>query len=377
MKASAKLLLKATSTPLASIFGSGFLVIVPILNGAVGPYSVYAMAAVCLIAFAMGSVIRYNIRNVEPLLDADTAPEITISLEKVSDLLLILAYGISVCLYIRILASFLLDGLNLDTQFNEHLVTIIIIGFIGIVGYVKGLKILEDIEILALIITIFIIIALFIGFGYYDISQLSNSGIILPKLPDRNFWDVITIIGGTLIVVQGFETSRYLEDDFDTETRIRSSRWSQIISTVVYVIFILLATPLMHFLGDTVKDSSLIMLAGKASIILPAPLVIAAVMSQFSAAVADTIGGGGNMEETLDHKIDTKHSYLLICGGAIILSFNSTLEILALASRAFAFYYTIQCLVAISISKSLTQKIAIGLIALILAFITIFAIPAG
>ena len=34
-----KNLLNATSTPLPSIFGSGFLVIVPILNGAVGGLS--------------------------------------------------------------------------------------------------------------------------------------------------------------------------------------------------------------------------------------------------------------------------------------------------------------------------------------------------
>src|SRR6516164_3342715 len=52
----------ARATPLASIFGSRFLVIVPILNAAVGPYSVVAMAAVCALAYAMGSVIRFNIR---------------------------------------------------------------------------------------------------------------------------------------------------------------------------------------------------------------------------------------------------------------------------------------------------------------------------
>ncbi|HJZ79817.1 MAG TPA: hypothetical protein VKD91_05710, partial [Pyrinomonadaceae bacterium] len=58
----------ARATPLASIFGSGFLVIVPILNGAVGPYSIVAMACVCTLAYAMGSVIRFNIRHAEPLL---------------------------------------------------------------------------------------------------------------------------------------------------------------------------------------------------------------------------------------------------------------------------------------------------------------------
>ena len=62
------LLTKATITPLASIFGSGFLIILPILAGAVGTYSVYAMAAVCLLAYAIGSVIRFNIKNAEPVL---------------------------------------------------------------------------------------------------------------------------------------------------------------------------------------------------------------------------------------------------------------------------------------------------------------------
>ena len=54
---------KAITTPLASIFGSGFLIIVPILAGAVGRHSVLAMVGVCALAVAVGSVIRFNIRN--------------------------------------------------------------------------------------------------------------------------------------------------------------------------------------------------------------------------------------------------------------------------------------------------------------------------
>jgi hypothetical protein len=65
MNEDTKKLLSATATPLASIFGSGFLVIVPILAGAVGPYAWLAMACVCGLAYAMGSVIRFNIRDAE------------------------------------------------------------------------------------------------------------------------------------------------------------------------------------------------------------------------------------------------------------------------------------------------------------------------
>jgi len=48
----------AMSTPLASIFGSGFLVIVPVLASSVGPYSVLAMLVVAFVAFQAGAVVR-------------------------------------------------------------------------------------------------------------------------------------------------------------------------------------------------------------------------------------------------------------------------------------------------------------------------------
>ena len=101
-------------------------------------------------------------------------------------------------------------------------------------------------------------------------------------------------------------------------------------------------------------------------------------MSQFSAAVADTLGATGNMEEATHGHLKSKWGTLLVGGGAIALSWSaSTLEILAIASRAFAFYYLLQCLVAITVSKSAPQRIGMAAIALVLAFITVFAVPAG
>ena len=373
-----KKLIAATSTPLASIFGSGFLIIVPILNGAVGKYAVFAMALVCTLAYCVGYAIRFNIKNAEPLLENDTASKRTKLLERSSDLALVAAYVVSVCLYINILASFLLGGIGkqYDTVFNEHIISVIVISAIGLVGYFKGLDILEKLEDIGLWVTLLIVGALFVGFGMFDLKAAA-AGIEWPKTPSHTWWEIVTIVGGTLIVVQGFETSRYLGAEYDEATRIKSCRLSQIVSTVVYLVFIALATPLMHFLGDTVKDNDLIMLAGKASLLLPIPLVCAAVLSQFSAAVADTMGGGGNMVESTHNHVDSKHAYLIICGGALVLAFFPTLTILALASRAFAFYYMLQCIVSITVSKSGFQKLFFGLIAAVLAFITLFAVPAA
>ena len=198
-----------------------------------------------------------------------------------------------------------------------------------------------------------------------------------PVFPKQDLWTVLTVLGGTLIVVQGFETSRYLGSEFDRELRVWSCRSSQIVSTCIYLLFVAAATPLMHYLGNQVEDNGLLILAAKASILLPIPLVIAAVFSQFSAAVADVVAGGGNVAESTQGRIDDRHAYVLICGVAVVLAFASTLTILSFASRAFAFYYFLQCLVAISVSKSTAQKVAIGLLAAVLAFITLFAIPAG
>ena len=316
MTENAKELFGATATPLASIFGSGFLVIVPILAGAVGPYAWLAMICVCVLAYAMGSVIRFNIRHTEPLLEAGKAPHRAVFFERTSDLALVIAYAIPVCLYIRILAAFLLGGLGIDTPLNEHVVTVAVIGVIGFVGYTKGLDMLQNLEKVALAITLIIIVALLTGFAFYDANTLKGPGIQLPTMPDHSWWEILTIVGGTLIVVQG-------------------------------------------------------------SVLLPVPLVIAAVLSQFSAAVADTIGGGGNMVEATKQHVDSRHAYLLICGIAVMVAFFNTLTVLTLASRAFAFYYTLQCLVAFNVSKSPAQRFGIALVAAALGFITLFAVPAG
>ena len=367
----------ARTTPLASIFGSGFLVIVPILSAAVGPYSVFAMAVVCALAYAMGSVIRFNIRHAEPLLEAGTISDRTARYERTGNLALVLAYAVSVALYIHILAAFLLGGFGINTPFRENLVCVTIIAAIGAMGRFRGLDTLMILERWALRLTGLLVLVLLVSFAVYDWRAFTAHTLQWPVFPKQDLWTILTVVGGTLIVVQGFETSRYLGSEFDRELRVRSCRSSQIVSTVIYLLFVATATPLMHFLDGKVEDNGLLMLVGKVSVLLPIPLVIAAVLSQFSAAVADIVGAGGNVAETTEGRVDDRSAYVLICGIAIVLAFASTLTILSFASRAFAFYYFLQCLVAITVSKSTSHKVAISMLAAVLAFITLFAVPAG
>jgi hypothetical protein len=371
-------LLDATSTPLSSIFGSGFLVIVPVLADAVGAWSVLAMALVCLLAYAVGAVVRFNIRQAEPVLAEDPG-EATLSFERASDLALILAYVISICLYLHILSAFVLGGIKADTQFNENILTTAVIAFITAVGMTKGLKSLDILEEWGLWITLLIIALLLAGFAFYDWNAWqSPAGIKLVDSLPHTPWEVVTIVAGTLIVVQGFETPRYLGDIFDTDTRVRASRWSQVLSTGVYLVFVALALPVVHTLNGHYNDNSLIMLVRTAVPLLVAPLVIAAALSQFSAAVADTMAATGNIEEVTGGHLKIRWACALVGLGAVAISWSaSTLEILALASRAFAFYYLLQCLVAITVSQSWLQRAGIALLATVLGFITVFAVPAG
>jgi hypothetical protein len=371
-------LIQATSTPLASIFGSGFLVIVPILAGAVGVYSPLIMVAVCALAYAVGSVIRFNILHAEPVL-AGKPPVDTRSLERAADLALIFAYVISVCLYIHILASFVLGGLKADTELNENVLATAVIGAMIAVGMIRGLKMLEVLESWALYITLLIIMLVLAGFSHYDwTAWKSAAGLAWPRPNDHTTWETLTIVAGTLIVVQGFETPRYLGEIFDAGTRVRASRWSQIVSTVVYIVFVSLALPVLHTLNGRYNDNSLIDLVGTAAAVLMVPMIAAAALSQFSAAVADTLAATGNMEEVTHDHLKERYGYILVGGGAIMLTWSAnTFEIVALASRAFALYYLLQCLVAITVSKSVLQKVGMAAVAVALAFIAIFAVAAS
>jgi len=373
-----KPIVDATSAPLSSIFGSGFLIIVPILAGAVGPYSVLAMAGVCALAYAVGSVIRFNIKHAEPAL-AGTPGEAMLSFERCSDFALVFAYVISVCLYLHILSAFVLGGLHADTELNENLMTTAVIAFIMAIGITKGLKMLDVLEEVGLYVTLLIIVLLLFGFARYDWTVWqSAAGVTLAKALDHTPWEVLTIVAGTLIVVQGFETTRYLGSSFDAEVRVRASRWSQIISTAVYLVFVAVALPVVHTLDGNYDDNSLIALTGIAASALAVPLIVAAALSQFSAAVADTLAATGNMEETTRGHLKSRWGCIFVGGGAIALTWSaSTLEIVAFASRAFAFYYMLQCLVAMSVSKSLTQRVGMTVVAAALGFITIFAVPAS
>lgn len=118
----------------------------------------------------------------------------------------------------------------------------IIIAAIGLVGRLRGLNMLLVLERWALVLTGVLVLAMLAGFGAFDWRAASSHTLEWPVLPKQDLWTVLTVLGGTLIVVQGFETSRYLGSEFDRELRVWSCRSSQIVSTIIYLLFVAVAT---------------------------------------------------------------------------------------------------------------------------------------
>ena len=91
--------------------------------------------------------------------------------------------------------------------------------------------------------------------------------------PSSSFRNLRVVLG-LLIVVQGFETSRYLGDAHPAEQRIATMRRAQLVSAGIYLAFIGLATVLFHDgLGTDV--TAIIAMARPVALVLPILLAVA------------------------------------------------------------------------------------------------------
>jgi hypothetical protein len=342
---------KATVTPLASIMGSGFLVSAPLLAGIVGNLAVVCMAMLLVLAFAVGGAIRFNIRHFEPIENDGHGPAQTIAF--LSRIVLAGAYFISVTYYLQLLAEFLLNAAGLKDQLTAsefalaaHSVTTGLLLIIGGIGIWRGLAMLEGLEKYAVALNLGMIAALLVGLAIYNVNLLMGGDWKLPDISsDIDFPDVRVLLG-LLIVVQGFETSRYLGAEHPAEQRVATMRTAQLLSAAIYLVFIGLATVLFHDgLGSDV--TAIISMTKPVAVVLPMLLTIAAIGSQFSAAVADNEGASGLIEDITHHKLPMRFAYLLILLVTVALTWETDVNgIITYASRAFALFYMLQCVVA-------------------------------
>lgn len=373
---------KATVTPLASIMGSGFLVSAPLLAGIVGNQALLYMALLLLLAYLVGGVIRFNIRCFEPIENQGHGPAQDIGF--LSRVVLAGAYFISVTYYLELLAAFLLSAFGIQNEVAAKAITTLLLLVIGSVGIWRGLKELEIVERYAVSLNLGMIAALLFSLSVYNIHLFVRGEWALPSISSVvNFHDMRVLLG-LLIVVQGFETSRYLGDEHPPEQRIVTMRVAQLVSTAIYLLFIALATVL--FRDDLGADvTAIIKMTKPVAFVLPVLLAIAAIGSQFCAAVADTEGAGGLLEDITQRKLPVRYAYLLILLVTVVLAWSTNVnQIIAYASRAFALFYTLQCGVGWMVAwerRDLSHRrvrlLNFGLLALMCFVVFALGIPSG
>ena len=361
---------RATVTPLASIIGSGFLVVAPLLADVAGPWAPVAMLGIVALAHAIGWVMRFNICHAEQGLSGAA-----LALQRLANVALTVAYVISVAFYIRLLASFALSLSPLDSPLNETLLATAVLALIGLIGWARGLHGLEMMETVSVSLKLAIILALLAGLALFDAGQRDWIGGLEPGEMDA--LTRVRMLAGMLLVVQGFETSRYLGAAYPAGLRARSMRLAQIGSGAIYVVFMLLMLPLLQNLQSGPPDeTAIIALSGLVAPVLPLMLILAAFMSQLSAAIADTVGAGGLAEEETRGRLRARPAYplLIVLAIALIWAFD-LFQVISIASRAFAFYYMAQALIAAHQSRGGPRRAGFLAVAAGMALIAAFALP--
>lgn len=368
---------RATVTPLASIIGSGFLICGPILAREFGRAAILAEVALLLIAYAAGAVIRFNIIHVENHLAGAVRGDPVIWLARLTQGVLAIAYAISVAYYLKLLAEFLLKPFATDPAWHiwlsNGIVTGLILGIVALaLGY--GLKRVEHLAHGTVSLKIGVIAGLLAALACWWFTDAAAD----PLPPARLSWGSIPLLLGLVITVQGFETSRYLGYSYSQDLRIRTMRHAQWIASAIYLAFLALLTP---FLARAAQAEGVAGILDIMALVAPALglfVLVGALSSQLSAAVADSIGSGGLMSEVSRRKLSVEMAFALAGLLAIaVVWMTDPFEVVAISSRAFALFYALQCVLALAVGwrtrsaspAKLAGFVAIGLICLVAALV--------
>lgn len=188
--------LTASVTPLASIFGGGFLIIVPVLERTLGGLAVVGAIGVSGVAWVIGTAIRHNIKAIEPLAAKNELGEGNERLERLSDIVIAVAYVVSVALYLRIMAEYLVDYVAPGSSTATSVVAAAAMAIIVLVGVTRGFAGLDLTERIALASVLVITTVLGAAYLFESGGRLLGGGIDLPPVPDAGIGTTLLMLGG-------------------------------------------------------------------------------------------------------------------------------------------------------------------------------------
>ncbi|MBE7217310.1 MAG: hypothetical protein INR64_02460 [Caulobacteraceae bacterium] len=343
---------RAMVTPLASIIGSGFLICGPLLAREFGSAALAAMAALLVLAYAVGAVMRFNIAHVEPEAQ-DLAPHAPLAWAmRGGQVVLGLAYAVSVAYYLKLLAEFVLQRIPVPEALHALVadtgVTVIILGFVALT-FSGTIEKIEHAAHASVSLKIGLIAGMLVGLAVWWVR---HAGATPAAPPFKVGLASIPMLLGLLVTVQGFETSRYLGDSYERDVRIRTMRMAQWVSSAIYLGFIALLTPFLGQAARTPGVAGILGIMTGVSALLGLFVLVGAAASQLSAAIADSIGAGGLVVEVSQRKLGVRGAFLLSSALSLaVVWLTDPLQVIALASRAFALYYAVQAGLALWVAQ--------------------------
>lgn len=235
----------ATVTPLASIIGSGFLICGPVLAREFGGGAALAMGLLLAFAYAVGAVVRFNIAHAETLLRSLPFHTAVGWCARLAQGTLAIAYSISVAYYLKLLAEFCLHGLGPAPAVHilvSKLAVSAIIALFALLALSGGGERLQRLAHATVSLKVGVIAGMLTALAAFWLFSW-NEPVLVPqaKLSAAS----LPMLLGLLVTVQGFETSRYMAEDFDPAVRIQSMKYAQWLSSVIYLAFLLLLTPFL------------------------------------------------------------------------------------------------------------------------------------
>ena len=368
---------KATVTPLASIIGSGFLICGPLLAREFGSAAILAMALLLLLAYSVGGVIRFNIVHIENIKPSLTAHDPMAWAMRIAQGMLAIAYAVSVAYYLKLLAEFSMKPLAIPERSHELIANIlvtVIIGGLAALAFSGSIRKVEHAAHASVSVKLGVIAGLLVGLG---VCWATRTGAPLDLPTWRVSWNSIPLLLGLLITVQGFETSRYMGEMYDQRTRIRTMRWAQWISSAIYLAFIALLTPFLREAQSAEGVAGILDIMEMVAPALGIFVLIGAVSSQLSAAIADSIGSGGLLVEVSHKRLGVRAAFVASAALAILVVWlTDPFSVIAWSSRAFAIFYAMQALLATWVSIRTgkggalrrTGFVLVGLICVVAAF---------
>lgn len=360
---------RATVTPLASIIGSGFLILGPVMLINFGSWAPLAMLALSLLGYAFGSAMRFNIHYLGDDNPSGRGTPLQNLGERLSSWALAFAYFISVAYYLNLFGAFAGRIADVRGGTLPKVITTLVYLLILAAGYLRGFSMMERLEKFSVSLKLAIIAALLAGLGIQTTQLDLVPGELYSPAKTQGMLAVQLLLG-LIVTVQGFETSRYLGHHYSAAVRVRSMRHAQWIASAIYILYAVLLTLCFHGARFTLDETAIIDLMGTVALVLPPLLIAAALSAQFSAAVADTGASGGLIQELSAQRVSARNGYLLLSAVGLLLTWwLDVFQIISYASRAFALYYSIQSLLAAARAwqqpQSLKRTLQIGLFTLL------------